>query len=138
MKLSKLIMILAIIILLTIGISTIIYSNYKVKDVMTLEMSTGIRFGGIGVTKDTDGLRFGMAPPGSNLSRSVKITNPYDKSIKVSIGFYGEMENMTRAEPNDLLLGPNEGKDVMFITYLPPGEEEINFTGYTKIFFLRP
>jgi len=122
-----------------IGLTSVIYSSYKIFDIYTLPMDVTInnKTHIIGFNADTDGIHFGVLSKSSTGKRVVHINNTYDTEVIVVIKKYGELKDLVLITPNNFILQPNEKKDVEFSIQVPENMSVGNYTGFVKVNILR-
>ncbi|MBU1202257.1 MAG: hypothetical protein KJ583_00990 [Nanoarchaeota archaeon] len=139
MKKKSLILLLVIILLFTIGITSFIYSSYKVFDVKTLMVDVTVREENktLGFNVDTDAIHFGELPRNTGGGRTIHINNTYGKEAFIVIKMRGEMSEWITITPNNFVLEPDERRDITFKIEIPKNASIGNHTGFVNIQFLR-
>lgn len=128
--------ILITVILVSMGITSLIYSKYKIVQVnyVPLDFMVG---DSIGFNLDNDALHFGILPKSSAASRSFNLTNNYEYPVKINIKFDSSNVDWISIGKNGFILQPNEIKGVPISLTIPSNAEEKQYNATLKIVMLR-
>jgi len=80
-------------------------------------------------------LTFGSIPPGQSATRSLFITNEFERKVKVVIKIKGEIEKYLYVSENNFFLEPKEGRKVNFTVILPDNIPLGERTGIIEVRF---
>lgn len=134
---KKIILLLIIAAIISITLTSLFYSFYKVDYVREFDMSIVIG-DHVGIDTSPDALSFGMVPPGgSSAKRNINIYNPKNYPLKVNVNKYGEIKYWVSASPSTFIIKENEGKQVSFVVSPPSNAEYGNHTGKVRFYFLK-
>ncbi len=136
MNKNKLYIILAIIILLSIGITQILYSYYKSPHVFYMNY-TFLVGDALGLTIDTDALHMGRMTPGGASARNVEITNTFGYRTNVRISLHGDKTEWMSVSETEFMLEKNSNKTIGFAVSPPKDVSHGNYSGYIMIEFER-
>jgi len=138
MKKSSLFLIVIIVILFTVGLAAVVYSYYNVLETRTIPYSFEVRAQkSMGMTKDTNQLAFGGAPPESAIARTIDFENTFGVDVRIKINKYGSNKDWLYVEPQEFYLSPGETKEVLFSLKIPSDAEIGLYKGEFKATFLR-
>lgn len=132
MKKIKMLVLLAIIALVTVTITMLAYSYWKIISVTEYDvrLNVGDR---IGVDIDKERISFGTMLQNSVASRKIEATNNEDRLIKISIEQTGSTLQFVSPEENNIILNPNETRELNFLAKVPKDAAFGNYTGKVKI-----
>ncbi|MBW3022812.1 hypothetical protein KY308_01800 [Candidatus Woesearchaeota archaeon] len=135
----KLVFLFILVIIITAGVTSIIYSSYKIIDFkeypIYLKVSEDFE---VGFDIRTDSLSFGKIPAGGSGIIKINIKHNFNVPLKIIIKPYGKVKDMIVLPENYFILEPGISKQIEVLAVvpedMPPGEYE----GKLKIFFIRP
>lgn len=135
MKTYKAIVLTTAVIILFIGLISMFYSMYTIREVRFVDMDFEVK-DGVAFNLDNDSLHFGGGPPGGGARRNIDISHKYNKPVLVVINNYGNISTMM--EPiEEFELKPGEKKEVTYSIKVPVNATYGQYTGYSKITFKR-
>ena len=136
MKKHNAILIIVILAILTVLITTIYYSYWKVISVTRydVKLSIGDR---IGFDLGSQVISFGTMLPGSESPRTMEIANSLNIPIKVVIKHTGNTTKFVYPERNNFLVPPNSSEQLTFVARIPRNASYGNYTGTVIIRTLR-
>lgn len=135
MKRNKAVLIILIIAFLTLLISILTYSYWKIVFVQNYEvkLSVGDR---IGFDLGEEKISFGTMLPGTDSSRQISITNSLNSPIKLIIKHSGDTIQFVSYE-NNVIIGPKETAKIDFLAKVPSNASFGNYTGKILIKAMR-
>ncbi|HII15977.1 MAG TPA: hypothetical protein HA362_06720 [Nanoarchaeota archaeon] len=132
MKRINAMLVIIILILLTMGTTLLIYDILATMDIKDIGMD--LRVGGsLGFNADTDKMWFGMTNPGGSSARRIIVTNDFDFPITVRLMPIGELKGYTSISENNVLLQPDEGREISISILVPAGMPYGNYTGIMRV-----
>ncbi|MEA3430526.1 MAG: hypothetical protein U9R08_04600 [Nanoarchaeota archaeon] len=133
-KKEKAIIILAIVILVVVAVSYLVYNMLKPDDIQVIDMT--IKVGNYtGFDVNTSYLIFGTVVPGGYSKRSIKIKNIDDKKHNVEIVTEGELSDWTKISNNNFIINNGEIKDVDVTIFIPERSDMRKYDGKLAIIF---
>ena len=137
MKKKILIYLLITVCLISIALTALVYSFYRVDYVQEFDMSIIIG-DHIGIDAGSDKLSFGMVPPGgTSVERKINIQNSRNYPLKVNVKKYGDIKGWVSVSPNSFIINQNEDKQVAFNAKTPQSIEYGTYTGKVRFYFLK-
>ncbi len=132
LKLSLILLILAIVVPSVAFLSMYSYNTYKVKKI-PLSVTVD-NYVGIDVTNKS--LSFGTVPPGGRARKNVTIDSIYNKSVLVKINIAGDTKDWI-AHEDSIILEPNETETISFIAVPPSNITKNSYNGTVIVSFHR-
>jgi len=135
----RLVLILAIVAVLCISLTIIIYSNMYKDDVIDyLEFNTSVRIvpSGAGLNTNTDSLVFGKNYPGGGGERHFTVYSANDAIVK--IGVSGGMKDLLTFEPNDFAIKAKDTINITAYLDIPNSTALGNYSGKVHVYFYKP
>jgi uncharacterized membrane protein len=74
-------------------------------------------------------LNFGQIIPGSGAQRKINITNTFGRPTRTEIIIKGEVSSCVEVSKNNIILQPNQTKEVTFSCIVPRGTEYGEYPG---------
>jgi len=137
MKLRYFLILLIIIIPIFAILTFILYQNYVIVEVQTIE-SHIIIMNGYGFNIDNSKLYLGGVPPGGIAFRNFTVNNTGTEGRNIEIKEFGELKDWSRIYPSNFYLGPGESQPVKYYVQTPGRVSFGNHTGRINIYFKRP
>ena len=132
---KKLILLITICVLSVI-LTLIFYSFYRVAFVQTVSMDLEVG-DNVGFNLDTDKLHFGKTFPGGVLSRKITVGHNVDARLRAHIVPSGEIKEWVLVPENNFHLANREVKNLTVYVNVPEDAEYGNYTGTLEVFFQR-
>ena len=136
MKLTKFLILLITMIVISTSMTYILYKSYYKKIIVSeFDMDVTILAEGIvGLNVDTDAIHFGIVPKGGGSTRHVNLTNSEDYSVFIYIEKDDSLlSSLVRIEPNYFTLEGNEYESVDVKLFVPEDFESGNYTGKVTV-----
>jgi hypothetical protein len=134
----KAILILAIAVLLTSGITSIIYSSYKIVGYREFNVYVKVsEKNDIGFNLDPGVLNFGKVPRGASAKRNATVSQRFPHDVVVRIEIAGDVKDMVYANENYFILPPNITKNIEVVASVPEDQPLGNYSGKVKVYFER-
>ena len=89
----------------------------------------------LGINVDSDSLKFGTIPPGSNGKRKITIINPFNLTVKAETEVQGEIKDWISYYPTTFYLNQNKGKEIEITINIPENQEFGNYSGTFAVVF---
>ena len=138
MNLGKTVVVVLIVILLTSGITQIVYSRYKYLSTKNIPVYVEVVSGShIGLNTRTDGLYFGKIPMGDSGRRFLTINNEHRSDSEVLIATSEEVADWMIPSDNKFILHPGESKDMTVDIFIPTNASVGNYTGKMTVYLTR-
>ena len=134
MNKKNFLVILVIVILLSIGITSITYSFYIIKETKELDVILKVD-DKVGLNVDSDAVKFGKVPPGGSGQRTISLKNNHNTPLKVDIRFSGEVRYFVHVSDNYFWLEPQETKEITAVAHVPKDTEFGIYTGKMRVLF---
>lgn len=135
----KTIIVLIFAILITAGITSIVYSFYKILDYKEFDVYVKVTGKNqVGFNLDPGVFNFGKVPQGMKAIRNATVTNHFYKDVLVRIEIDGQVDNMVFVKDNYFIIVPNMTKEVEVIASIPQNQPIGNYSGKLKVYFERP
>jgi len=137
MKTSQLLILLATTALLMFGITAIVFNQYKILDIRTVDMKVAIT-NEIGFAATSGYLNFGTVARGTgSASRFVNVINNGEKPVLLRVVVSGDLKQWTQITPSQQLLQPNSTEMISFAVVAPVDAAYGNYTGTAKFIYER-
>ncbi|MBT7903014.1 hypothetical protein HN587_04050 [Candidatus Woesearchaeota archaeon] len=137
MKKMTLFILFFLVLLFSIGITSLAYSSYKVVEKSTMLYDFKVNGSIVGINVDPDAIHFGMVPGGSSSERKVFVTNSHDVPVNVKIYAVGDYPDLVIPRNNSFSLEPLEKFPLFFRVFPPIGIEDGYYSGKIIIIFER-
>ena len=132
---NKGILILSIIVIIIISL-ILVLKNTETEIVHTQKMPISVSVADyLGINVDSDSLKFGTIPPGSNGKRKITIINPFNSTIKAETEVQGEIKNWISYKPKNFYLNRNKGQKLEISINIPQNQEFGNYSGTFAVVF---
>lgn len=137
MKKYQLLVLITCIALLSMSVTLLSYSFYKIKHIELIPMDVKIDKI-VGINLDADALHFGRLMKGGCGTRGITLKHEYSYPLKVMINVIGELESWTSIKENGFILNKNEEEEVEFKVCSPVDAiEGKTYTGTARIVLKR-
>lgn len=134
-EVSRLVIILLCIALITAGAILLFFSLYAI--FKSYEVPMSIEVGNVsGFNTDTDALKFGKARPGNANSRTIVMSHEHDRPLLVHLKKEGNISRFVDL-PDDFYLEPGLRKELTINAVVPDGAAEGTYTGTLTVYFRR-
>jgi len=132
---NKGILILSIIVIIIISL-ILVLKNTETEIVHTQKMPISVSVADyLGINVDSDSLKFGTIPPGSNGKRKITIINPFNLTVKAETEVQGEIKDWISYYPTTFYLNQNKGKEIEITINIPQNQEFGNYSGTFAVVF---
>ena len=137
MKRSKLILLLAALVLLAVSATLFIYSR-SITNTYSMYSEVIVKPGNsAGIALDRgDIIRFGVVQPGGSAERKFHIQSGEKRFVQIKLT--GNLSTYVTASDNNFVLIPNETKTVTLTAEVPENAPEGNYSGYVHVLFFHP
>ncbi len=129
---------LAVAVLITAGITALVYSSYKILNYeefeVKLQVSDKQR---IGFNLDPGVFNFGKVPQGSVAKRNATVSQNYPQDVVVRIEIEG-IKDLVSVSQNYFILPTNITREIEIIARIPENKSAGNYSGKLKVYYLRP
>jgi len=130
MKLYQLCVIIVAVAVITLGITAIAFSNYKVLDEWAIPYNLTVISSGIGFITDVSiPLQFGEAHPGATIERFIDIGNSKPYPINVKLSGKGETANWIMKRKEHRIIYPGETFKKSVKLQIPDDAEHRDYNG---------
>lgn len=127
---GKKILVSFVAVVVAISFTYLWFDNVVIYSVEEIDMHLKVVKGRIaGVNIDTDALYFGMIGQGGLSARTILLDNYDNRSHLVQIRTLGELSEWVYVSDNNLIIEPNERKNVSVSCDIPRDAEVGNYTG---------
>ncbi len=134
----KAVILLIIGILLAAGITSIVYSSYKILNYREFDIYLEVSGkNNIGLNVDPGVFNFGKIPQGAAAKRNATVSHHYPVDVIVKIDISGNAGDMVSASENYFILPPNITQQIEVIASVPEDRPLGNYSGKLKVYFLR-
>ncbi|HLD05855.1 MAG TPA: hypothetical protein VJG90_09125 [Candidatus Nanoarchaeia archaeon] len=133
---SKSILFLVILAILTWGLASLVYTNWVVQEIKMLEADIRVEKSALGLNTDTDALHFGAVSPGGRSVRVIKIYS--EEPSWVTIRLEDELAQWLTAENSSFYLEGKKPEELKFEVRLPREVKEGDYKGKVWIVFRKP
>jgi len=129
---------LLVAVLLSVGLTSFIYSFYKIVGYIEYPISlTVAEKNQIGFNLDPGVLNFGKVPQGGSAKRNATVSQNYPFDVDVRIEVTGKVKQMVYLKDNYFILPPNTTKQVEIFASVPEDQKLGNYTGKLRVYFER-
>lgn len=132
MKIKKLMLIFAIIMLIGIGITSFFYGFYIIKDVRVIPIYLEIEQK-VGFNLEEGELNFGKVPFGGMAKREISLTNNYNHPITADLRISGNVKEFIFVDDDYFILQPDETRFISVSARIPPNATEKKYEGKATI-----
>jgi len=136
MRTKQLLILIALIIILTVSMTTLYYSYFKVVKVERAEYSFWVQ-SHVGLVGDKDAVKFGGVTPGGVGKRYLSFRNTFEFPVKIKIQVNGDDSEWISALDNDFVLQPAESREISLIVSVPVFATYGNRTGVVIAHYIR-
>jgi len=120
MKLSKFILIIAVVFFVLIGATSFFYYYLHRPEIITVSMDLTVEDTNIiGMNADADALHFGTVPRRGTSTRRMDIVNNQNYPLFVNISIEGDFTDWINVSDNNFILQPEESSRIIFKTKVP-------------------
>ena len=134
----KAVIILVVAILFSIGITSIIYSFYKIIDYREFKIYVGVTDkNNMGFNLEPGVFNFGKVPQGASAKRNATVSHQYPSDIAVRIEIAGTVKDMVYVKDNYFILAPNATRQVEITASVPENKPLGNYSGTLRVYFER-
>jgi len=134
----KLVILLVIAVLLSIGVTSWIYSFYKILNYTEYPISLNIaEKNQIGFNLNPGVLSFGKVPQGATAIRNATVSQRYPFDVLVRIEITGKVKQLVFVKENLFILPSNITKTIEVVASVPENQTTGNYTGKLKVYFER-
>ena len=138
LPLWKALAVLIIAVLITIGITAIAYSFYKILGYTEYEMKVKITDkNDLGFNLEPGVLNFGKVPRGASSLRNATVSQKFPFDINVRIETEGNIKDMVFIKDNYFVLPSNSTKKIEVVLNAPENQTLGNYSGKLKVYFER-
>lgn len=138
-SLVKLIILLGIVVLLTVGVTSFLYAKYKIVRYqeygMLLKVTDNKNDVGIGIIPGM--IYFGRMASGNGAMQKIEIKHNYYEPLLVQIAASGDLKKWVTLSENNFVLEKDVMKTINVTAMVPEGASLGNHTGKLKIYLKR-
>jgi hypothetical protein len=137
MKAPKLAILFLVVIIITVSLTAIVYTNYFMVETehIPITATVGER---LGFDVDVElPLPFGEARPGDALTRMINVSHDLEQPALVSLVSGGELGGWTVFSENNFILEEGERKEIRVRIEIPKQAPLGDYTGYINIYLKR-
>ena len=134
MKISKFVLSLIFVSVLTALLTLIFYNDFVIEKIVYYNMTLRVD-DHFGLAVDNESLNFARVPPGQSAEKSILFANPSSHNVRILIILHGALSDWIKVSDYNFVLIPNDRKNVTFEIFAPLNASFGNYTGSAEIIF---
>jgi len=136
--LYKSVLLAIIAVLFTAGITSLVYSAYKIVDYREYPIYLEVTHDrGVGFALRSDALSFGKLPLDSTGVLKIRLIHDFSLPLRIVMKISGDAEKFIVITENGFVLEPNTTKTIEIDAVIPANTTAGNYTGKIGVFFKR-